>query len=163
MINFLKENDCLTDDEIIKLLLNKQKFSTKTSRLKSFPIELKFELFLTTLNEIKSTIITPEFVKINEKNSDSSFYKDILEFPKPGSFIINSFYRNLLYVYPKMLNLTSKSSNARNITIKIQLMDANKKESLFWIFGNSKNPNFVSSYSTAVSYHTKFLSFCLIF
>lgn len=128
-------------------------------RLKSFPIELKFELNLTTINEINKTstnILTPELIPINSPLINETFFKDLLEFPKPGLFQINSFYRNLLFIYPKFVNLTSKSAaNARNISIKIELMNANKKQSLFWIFGGPRQPNFISAYSTTVSYHTK--------
>ncbi|EFO23679.1 hypothetical protein LOAG_04806 [Loa loa] len=69
-----------------------------------------------------------------------------------------SLMRNLLYVYPRSVNLSSRSGPSRNIAIHVELMNAQEKP-VYAIFGKSSGPNITFSADTAVSYHNKTPSF----
>ena len=65
-------------------------------------------------------------------------------------------YRNLLYIYPKNVNFTNRQGSARNIAIKIQIMNNEDEYSaLPIIFGKSSCPEFSSEIFTSVNYHNK--------
>nr|CRZ23221.1 Bm4167 [Brugia malayi] len=70
-----------------------------------------------------------------------------------------SLMRNLLYVYPRSVNLSSRSGPSRNIAIHVELMNAQEKP-IYAIFGKSSGPNITFSADTAVSYHNKTPTFC---
>lgn len=48
--------------------------------------------------------------------------KEILELPVKEIYIPHYAYRNLLFVYPRDVNLTNRPGSARNITCKVQYM-----------------------------------------
>lgn len=64
------------------------------------------------------------------------------------------YYRNLLYIYPRSVNLSSRSGPSRNIAVHVELMNAQEKP-VYAIFGKSSGPNITFSADTAVSYHNK--------
>ena len=82
--------------------------------------------------------------------------KEILEFPSKEVFSPHYVYRNLLYICPKNLNFTNRQGSARNIAIKIQIMNnEDEYNALPIIFGKSSCPEFVSEVFTSVNYHNK--------
>uniref|UniRef100_A0A914CYV9 C2 DOCK-type domain-containing protein n=1 Tax=Acrobeloides nanus TaxID=290746 RepID=A0A914CYV9_9BILA len=152
---YKQETDKISDDELIKLLCEAKKSSSKFSRLKSIPVDFKIELSVANFDEIPAKL-SPELCRIQPfvREISDPLTKEVLEFPKPRSFSPNLFYRNLLFVYPKNVNMSGRSGNARNIAIKIELMNA-KMQALPVIFGKSSTRNVSTSTHTSVIYHNK--------
>uniref|UniRef100_A0A0K0FC09 LD20667p (inferred by orthology to a D. melanogaster protein) n=1 Tax=Strongyloides venezuelensis TaxID=75913 RepID=A0A0K0FC09_STRVS len=165
------ESDKLSDEEIIKCLLENKKNSNKISKLKT--IGVKFTIELTILpkdwNQLDETnaflinncissdlkkwknCIVPMFNNFSKQ----PMLREVLSFPFKGHYEVNDdkIMRNLLYIYPKFANFSNKSGNARNICIKVQLMDNN--ESPLKVFYNKNNSELVDYVYTSVSYHNK--------
>uniref|UniRef100_A0A7E4ZYH3 C2 DOCK-type domain-containing protein n=1 Tax=Panagrellus redivivus TaxID=6233 RepID=A0A7E4ZYH3_PANRE len=155
--SFYKQDaDRLSDEDLLKILAEARKSSSsKLGRLRSVPIDFKIELSLSKLSEIPAKLsselleITPFVREVGDPLS-----KDIAAFPRVKEFIVNSFYRNLIYVYPKSVNFASKSGNARNIAVKVELLDSNSAK-LKAIFGKSSTQNRLSKVYSSVLYHNK--------
>ncbi|VDO39454.1 unnamed protein product [Onchocerca flexuosa] len=69
-----------------------------------------------------------------------------------------SLMRNLLYIYPRSVNLSNRSGPSRNIAVRVELMNA-QENPVYAVFGKSSGPNITFSADTAVSYHNKIPSF----
>uniref|UniRef100_A0AC35U1K6 C2 DOCK-type domain-containing protein n=1 Tax=Rhabditophanes sp. KR3021 TaxID=114890 RepID=A0AC35U1K6_9BILA len=171
---FRAELDKLSDEEIIKMLFENRKNSAKLSKMKS--INSKFIIEITLLppdwNQLDETnaylinnCISSELKRwknsiamFNNYNSNP-ILREVLSFPAKGQYEVNDStnLRNLLFIYPKMANFSNKSGNARNISIRIELMDSHEKpcKALY-----SRNSNqLVDKIYTSVSYHTKYPQF----
>ncbi|XP_050527569.1 dedicator of cytokinesis protein 7 [Daktulosphaira vitifoliae] len=152
-------------------------------------IKLDISLFSTEDNSLEN-VFTSDLLPLASKNKHcnkelenektASIVRELLEFP----FIIHSIsnsnpttidittpnyvYRNLLFIYPKELNLTSRTGSARNITVKIQLMCGEQQpvDAMYAIFkgdggyieNNSKNC-FTNEAYTSITYHQRWPSF----
>ncbi|CAI9570023.1 unnamed protein product, partial [Staurois parvus] len=67
-----------------------------------------------------------------------------------------SLCRNLLYVYPRSLNLNSRQGSVRNIAVKVQFMAGeDPNQALPVIFGKSSCSEYYTEAYTAVVYHNK--------
>uniref|UniRef100_A0A0K0EPK7 C2 DOCK-type domain-containing protein n=1 Tax=Strongyloides stercoralis TaxID=6248 RepID=A0A0K0EPK7_STRER len=170
--SFLRsESDQLSDEEIIKCLYENKKNSNKISKLKT--IGVKFNIELTILpkdwNHLDETnaflinnCISSELKKwkncivpMFNNFSKHPMLREVLSFPFKGHYEVNDdkTMRNLLFIYPKLANFSNRSGNARNICIKVQLMDNN--ESPLKVFYNKNSNELVDYIYTSVSYHNK--------
>ncbi|CEF63950.1 LD20667p [Strongyloides ratti] len=165
------ESDKLSDEELIKCLLENKKNSNKTSKLKT--IGVKFCIELTILpkdwNHLDETnaflinnCISSELKKwkncivpMFNNFSKHPMLREVLSFPFKGHYEVNDdkTMRNLLFIYPKSANFSNRSGNARNICIKVQLMDNN--ETPLKVFYNKNSSELVDYVYTSVSYHNK--------
>uniref|UniRef100_A0A914Z118 C2 DOCK-type domain-containing protein n=1 Tax=Panagrolaimus superbus TaxID=310955 RepID=A0A914Z118_9BILA len=152
---YKQDSDRLTDDELIKILIEARKSNSKLGRLKAIPIELKLELSLMKLDEIPAKL-SAELIPMQPfvREISDPLTKDILPFAKAKDFTVNTFYRNLLYIHPKHVNFSARPGNARNICIRMQLMDSHSKP-LKVVFGKSSTSNFSDKSYTSVLYHNK--------
>lgn len=73
----------------------------------------------------------------------------------------NVTFRNLLFIYPKFVNLTSKAGNYRNISLKVELLNDKMEiiSAIYDKFGNT-NCKFTSKYYSIITYHSKFIICC---
>ncbi|CAG9532753.1 unnamed protein product [Cercopithifilaria johnstoni] len=141
---FRQEAERLTDEDLCKMLADCRKGGSKLAKLKTFPITFKMELSGGCGESLMS--------------NPMDIVKEIVEFPSKGIYAVNATYRNLLYIYPRSVNLSNRSGPSRNIAIRVELMNAQEKP-VYAVFGKSSGPNITFSADTAVSYHNKTPSF----
>ncbi|KAK5986025.1 DHR-1 domain-containing protein [Trichostrongylus colubriformis] len=100
--------------------------------------------------------LSPEMLRVApfSGGAGAELTKDIQEFPAKGFYMANTSYRNLLYIYPKSANLTNRPGTARNISIKVELMNAQEKP-LRVLYSRGAGTDMVSVARTAVIYHNK--------
>ncbi|EYC06394.1 hypothetical protein Y032_0076g1034 [Ancylostoma ceylanicum] len=149
---FRQEADRLSDDDLFKLLADARKPGGKLSRLKTFTADLALQLSGGTGEELLMRL-SPEMLRV-APFSGGELTKDIQEFPAKGLYMANTSYRNLLYIYPKSANLTNRPGTARNISIKIELMNSQEQPQPV-IFARGPGCEMVSVIRTAVVYHNK--------
>ncbi|KAM3718831.1 Dedicator of cytokinesis protein [Dirofilaria immitis] len=123
---FRQEAERLTDEDLCKMLADYRKGGSKLARPKTFPVTLKIEL--------------------------SSGYSQSLM--SKGIYTVNASYRNLLYIYPRSVNFSSRSGPSRNIAVRVELMNAQEKP-VYAVFGKSNGPSITFFADTTVSYHNK--------
>ena len=153
---YKQDPDKLTDEEFLKILSEaKKQNSSKISKLKGIPIDFKIEISFGKFDEIPAKI-SPELFPINPytREIQDPLTKDILQFQKQKDFFANFFYRNLIYVYPKSVNLSNRPGSGRNICVKMELLDSNQTP-LKSIFGKSSTSNISSKAYSTVLYHNK--------
>uniref|UniRef100_A0A915L4Y3 C2 DOCK-type domain-containing protein n=1 Tax=Romanomermis culicivorax TaxID=13658 RepID=A0A915L4Y3_ROMCU len=151
---FRQESDKLSDDDLYKYLNEIRKPASLAKKLKCIPGTLKFDI--SPYNEdLVENCVSPELLRLTPfREDDFNITKDVLEFPSKEIYAPNYGYRNLLYVYPKSVNFNSKPGSARNISVKVQLMQG-ASESLTAIFGKSSCRSKSDCYYTSVNYHNK--------
>ncbi|KAF2358297.1 DHR-1 domain [Trinorchestia longiramus] len=82
--------------------------------------------------------------------------KEVLEFPPTDVLVPHYNYRNLLYIYPKDLNFTNRPGSARNLAVKVQVMDGeDESAALCCVVGRSSCPELSTEAITSVTYHSK--------
>ncbi|KRY19445.1 Dedicator of cytokinesis protein 6, partial [Trichinella patagoniensis] len=152
--NFFKqEEDRLTDDDLAKYLCEIRKPSSAIKRLKCIGGVMKIDVS-PCLEDLENTL-SPELNPLEPYNATKPpAYKEILEFPLKQIFAPNLFYRNMLFIYPKSVNFSSRSGVARNIAIKVQLIRA-ADPPLMAFFGKSSCPEMQNYAFTIVNYHNK--------
>ncbi|KJH41274.1 dedicator of cytokinesis [Dictyocaulus viviparus] len=152
---YRQEADRLSDEDLYKLLGDARRPSGKLSRLKTFNANLSIQLSGGTADELQMRL-SPEMLRVAPftVGSDAELTKDIQEFPAKGFYMAHTSYRNLLYIYPKFANLTNRPGTARNISIKVELMNG-REQPLDVIFSKSAGSDMVSMERTTVVYHNK--------
>uniref|UniRef100_A0A914X6L0 Dedicator of cytokinesis protein 7 n=1 Tax=Plectus sambesii TaxID=2011161 RepID=A0A914X6L0_9BILA len=151
---FRQESDRLSEDDLFKFLAEARKPGSLMKRLKCVPINLKLEV--SGVVDDLPMRLTPELLRLHPfvPSEESPLTRELTEFPLREVYAVNCSYRNLLYVYPKMVNFSNRPGTARNIALRVQLLDG-KERPLPAIFGKSYCPNFSTAAYTAVSYHNK--------
>ncbi|VDO33129.1 unnamed protein product [Haemonchus placei] len=134
---FRQEADRLSDEDLYKLLADARRPGGGTGE------ELLMRL-------------SPEMLRVAPFSGGpgTELTKDIQEFPAKGFYMANTSYRNLLYIYPKSANLTNRPGTARNISIKVELMNA-QEQPLRVLYARGAGSEMVSLARTAVIYHNK--------
>ncbi|TKR95511.1 hypothetical protein L596_009672 [Steinernema carpocapsae] len=150
---FRHESDRLSDEDILKILNDARRQGSKFKSLRTFPAKWKVELSTTDDLLMK---YSPELLKVNPfvPGPPANAAKEVAEFPHDKLYAVNASYRNLLYIYPKIANFSNRAGAARNICIKVELMDA-QEVPLGCFFGKSSAPNFSTKALTVVNYHNK--------
>lgn len=159
--NFFKqESDRLRDEDLYKFLQDLKRPCSVLKKLKSISGSLKLDIS-PCLDELKANCLTPELEPLISYSDDKSkIIKEILEFPLREIYIPYYTYRNLMYIYPKELNFTSRTGSARNIAVKMELCFGEERQHILEvIFGKSSCPEFSSEVYAAVSYHNRCPSF----
>ncbi|CAJ0919907.1 unnamed protein product, partial [Mesorhabditis belari] len=149
------KSDRISDEELFRLLAEARKSGGKLGKLKTFPCVLTLEYRGQSAEDLL-TRLSPEMLRINPflGGQGAELTKDILEFPSKGQYAVNSGYRNLLYIYPKSVNLSGRPGTARNIAIKIELMNE-KEEPQRVFFNNAADIRMSTQVFTTVIYHNK--------
>ncbi|XP_063219662.1 dedicator of cytokinesis protein 7 [Bacillus rossius redtenbacheri] len=152
---FKQESDRLSDEDLYKFLQDLKRPCSVMKKLKCIPGTLKLDISPCP-DELKYCL-TPELSRLHPYPDDKGRpTKEILEFPLREVFLPHYTYRNLLYIYPKELNFSSRAGSARNIAVKVQLMCGEDETSaLPVIFGKSSCPEFTTEAYTTVSYHNR--------
>ncbi|ELU18915.1 hypothetical protein CAPTEDRAFT_161690 [Capitella teleta] len=152
---FKQESDKLSDDDLYKFLADLKKPGSVLKRLKYIPGSLKFDI--SPCPEDPKYTLTPELFRVDPYPDDKGRpSKECVEFPVHDIHKPHVTYRNLLYVYPKGLNFTNRQGSARNIAVKVQLMDGEEQQNaMHVIFGKSSCPEYKSECYTTVTYHSK--------
>ncbi|KAE9416845.1 hypothetical protein Angca_006569, partial [Angiostrongylus cantonensis] len=126
---FRQEAERLSDEDLYKLLADARRPGGKLSRLKTFTADLCIQL--------------------------SGLFSRLYQgFEFVYSYIILVCYRNLLYIYPKFANLSNRPGTARNISIKLELMNG-REQPLPVFFSRGTGSHMVSVERTTVVYHNK--------
>ncbi|CAB3399746.1 unnamed protein product [Caenorhabditis bovis] len=145
---FRQENDKLSEEDIYRLCSDVRRTNGKVSK-KMFNLDM--ELTVAGANKSKEYLNHGSTTTLN---SDSLIH-DAQEISKSRVSLYKS-YKNIMYVYPKNINLSNRTGNARNIMIKIELMDAkeNPQANIFekGAFGNN---DLKTSECTSVIYHNR--------
>ncbi|XP_061934172.1 dedicator of cytokinesis protein 7 isoform X2 [Apis cerana] len=151
---FKQESERLRDEDLYKLLVELRRPGSNLKRLKCLPGILKLDL--SPRPEELPRCLDPDLRRLVPYPDEKSRpVKEILEFP---SEVISPdlTYRNLLYIYPKEANFSSRTGSARNIAVRIQLMGGEQEaDALTAIFGRSSCPEMTHECFTSVSYHNK--------
>ncbi|CAD5210255.1 unnamed protein product [Bursaphelenchus okinawaensis] len=148
------ENEKVSDDDLLKTLAEAQKSGGRGMKFKSFPADLRLEITKKEASEC-SSIRSPELqVVVDDKSEDVEKAQAVLSFPKLQTFTVHSYYRNLLYVHPKFVNFSNRSGNARNITLKVELLDSDQRPQTVF-YGRSSGPKMLNKVYTSVNYHNK--------
>ncbi|XP_055333628.1 dedicator of cytokinesis protein 7-like isoform X2 [Paramacrobiotus metropolitanus] len=151
---FRHETDKLSEDDLLKMVADLRRPTSLTKKLKCIPGLLKLDISPCTEN-LPVGCLTPELVPLRPLGEEGARpVKEILEFPSHEVYSPNYAYRNLLYVYPKFVNFSSRPGSARNIAIKLQLLGAEDCP-LKVIYGRSSCPEFLSEVYSSVIYHNK--------
>uniref|UniRef100_A0A0K0CXK9 C2 DOCK-type domain-containing protein n=1 Tax=Angiostrongylus cantonensis TaxID=6313 RepID=A0A0K0CXK9_ANGCA len=157
---FRQEAERLSDEDLYKLLADARRPGGKLSRLKTFTADLCIQLSGGTTEELLMRL-SPEMLRVAPftVGPSAELTKDIQEFPAKGFYMANTSYRqdyfvNLLYIYPKFANLSNRPGTARNISIKLELMNG-REQPLPVFFSRGTGSHMVSVERTTVVYHNK--------
>ncbi|XP_018097532.1 dedicator of cytokinesis protein 6 isoform X3 [Xenopus laevis] len=154
--NFFKqEGDRLSDEDLYKFLADMRRPSTALRRLRPVTAQLKIDV--SPAPENPQFCLTPELRHVKPyPDPRVRPTKEVLEFPTREVFIPHTSYRNLLFVYPRSLNFSSRQGSVRNIAVKVQFMAGeDPNQALSVIFGKSSCSEFSSDAYTPVVYHNK--------
>lgn len=152
---FKQEGEKLKDEDLYKCLLELKRPNLILKKLKCIPAVLKLEISPAP-SEIKNCLTT-ELAKLYPYPDDKIRpVKEIVEFPVRELLIPNYTFRNLLFVSPKELNFSNRTGSARNLAVRVQLMDGEGElQALPNIYGKSSCPEMSQEAYTAVTYHSK--------
>ena len=150
---FIQDLDKLSDDDIATCLSEFKKDRGK--KFKSIDIELSLDIRPAMLPLMKC--LNPDLQIMNCPLAEAPTCKLILDFPVSPVAKPYSDYINLLYVYPKVLNLSSKTGTARNILMKVKLVQGSQHGPIVLtkIFGKSTEATLKDVAFCPVNYHSK--------
>ncbi|KAM4677332.1 dedicator of cytokinesis protein 6 isoform 2-T2 [Discoglossus pictus] len=154
--NFFKqEGDRLSDDDLYKFLADMRRPSSALRRLRPVTAQLKIDV--SPAPENPQFCLSPELRHVKPyPDPRVRPTKEVLEFSPREVYAPHTSYRNLLFVYPRSLNFSSRQGSMRNITVKIQYMAGEDPNQVMpVIFGKSSCSEFSSEGNTAVVYHNK--------
>ncbi|XP_073443619.1 dedicator of cytokinesis protein 6 isoform X7 [Dendrobates tinctorius] len=154
--NFFKqEGDRLSDEDLYKFLADMKRPTSVLRRLRPVTAQLKIDV--SPAPETPQFCLSPELRHVKPyPDPRVRPTKEILEITPRDVYSPYTSYRNLLYVYPKCLNFSSRQGSVRNIAIKVQFMAGeDPNQALPVIFGRSSCNEFYSESYTAVVYHNK--------
>ncbi|ULT83041.1 hypothetical protein L3Y34_012341 [Caenorhabditis briggsae] len=142
-----QEADKYSEEDIYRICTEVRKAHGKINK-KMFSFEL--ELTLAGSNKSKECQSHGSNLTLSSEN----MIHEAIEIPKYKS-TLNKSYKNVLFVYPKHINLTARAGNARNIMIKIELMDAKEipQEAVFEKGANRLS--LLKNAKTTVIYHNR--------
>lgn len=152
---FKQDAEKMKDDDLYKFLPELKRPGTVIKKYKCIPGTLKLDI-APCPEDIKYAL-TPELAKVDPYPADKARpIKEVLEFPSMAIYTPHYIYRNLLFISPKELNLSARAGSARNIAVRIQIMEGERQtDAIRAIFAKSSCPEFASEAYTAVNYHNK--------
>uniref|UniRef100_A0A3Q3WTZ9 Uncharacterized protein n=1 Tax=Mola mola TaxID=94237 RepID=A0A3Q3WTZ9_MOLML len=154
--NFFKqEGDRLSDEDLYKFLADMRRPSSVLRRLRPVTAQLKIDI--SPAPDSPHYCLSPELLHVLPyPDQRVRPTKEVLEFPARHVYTPHTTYRNLLYVYPKSLNFSSRQGSVRNIAVKVQFMAAeDPSQALPVIFGKSSCAEFMNEAYTPIIYHNK--------
>ncbi|KAM4039640.1 dedicator of cytokinesis protein 6 isoform 7-T7 [Anomaloglossus baeobatrachus] len=154
--NFFKqEGDRLSDEDLYKFLADMKRPTSVLRRLRPVTAQLKIDV--SPAPENPQFCLSPELRHVKPyPDPRVRPTKEILEITPRDVYSPYTSYRNLLYVYPKCLNFSSRQGSVRNIAVKVQFMAGeDPNQALPVIFGRSSCNEFYNESYTAVVYHNK--------
>ncbi|XP_072255666.1 dedicator of cytokinesis protein 6 isoform X5 [Pyxicephalus adspersus] len=154
--NFFKqEGDRLSDEDLYKFLADMKRPSTALRRLRPVTAQLKIDV--SPAPEMPQFCLSPELRHVKPyPDPRVRPTKEVLEFPPKDVYSPYTSYRNLLFVYPRSLNFSSRQGSVRNIAVKVQFMAGeDPNQALPVIFGKSSCSEYYSEAYTSVVYHNK--------
>uniref|UniRef100_A0A3Q3R0N4 Dedicator of cytokinesis 6 n=1 Tax=Monopterus albus TaxID=43700 RepID=A0A3Q3R0N4_MONAL len=120
--NFFKqEGDRMSDEDLYKFLADMRRPSSVLRRLRPVTAQLKIDI--SPAPDSPHYCLSPELLHAKPyPDLRVRPTKEVLEFPARYVYTPHTTYRNLLYVYPKSLNFSSRQGSVRNIAVKVQFM-----------------------------------------
>nr|CAB3239426.1 dedicator of cytokinesis protein 7 [Phallusia mammillata] len=152
---FKQEGERLKDEDLYKFLIDLKRPSNILKRLKCIPGKMKIDVSPAPANF--PYCITPDLYRVKPyPDQRGRPTREVQEFPAREVTIPNTTYRNLLYIYPQTVNFTNRPNHARNIAVKVELLESEDPTScLPCIYGKSNAPEYSNSSYTAITYHNK--------
>uniref|UniRef100_A0A8R1I0C6 C2 DOCK-type domain-containing protein n=1 Tax=Caenorhabditis japonica TaxID=281687 RepID=A0A8R1I0C6_CAEJA len=144
---FRLEGDKTSEEDIYRICNEARKNHGKINK-KTFNFEL--ELTVAGSNKSKECQSHGSNLTLNSAN----LIHEAMEIPMYKSFL-NKSYKNLLFVYPKHINLSNRTGNARNIMLKIELMDASETPQEVVFENGSSKSRLLKCAKTTVIYHNR--------
>ncbi|XP_072532651.1 dedicator of cytokinesis protein 7 isoform X4 [Salminus brasiliensis] len=154
--NFFKqEGDRLSDEDLYKFLADMRRPSSVLRRLRPVTAQLKIDI--SPAPEAPHYCLSPELLHVKPyPDLRVRPTKEVLEFPARYVYTPHTTYRNLLYIYPQILNFSSRQGSVRNIAVKVQFMAGeDPSQAMPVIFGKSSCAEFFKEAYTPVIYHDK--------
>ncbi|XP_056870057.1 dedicator of cytokinesis protein 7-like isoform X1 [Takifugu flavidus] len=154
--NFFKqEGDRLSDEDLYKFLADMRRPSSVLRRLR--PVTAKLKIDISPAPDSPQYCLSPELLHVKPyPDPRVRPTKEVLEFPARYVYTPHTAYRNLLYVYPKSLNFSSRQGSVRNIAVKVQFMAGeDPSQALPVIFGKSSCAEFTNEAYSPIIYHNK--------
>uniref|UniRef100_A0A8C2VY18 Dedicator of cytokinesis 6 n=1 Tax=Chinchilla lanigera TaxID=34839 RepID=A0A8C2VY18_CHILA len=154
--NFFKqEAERLSEEDLFKFLADMRRPSSLLRRLRPVTAQLKIDI--SPAPENPHFCLSPELLHIKPyPDPRGRPTKEILEFPAREVYAPHTCYRNLLYVYPRSLNFSSRQGSVRNLAVRLQYMAGEDPgQALPVIFGKSSCGEFTREAFTPVVYHNK--------
>ncbi|CAG12198.1 unnamed protein product [Tetraodon nigroviridis] len=154
--NFFKqEGDRLSDEDLYKFLADMRRPSSVLRRLRPVTAQLKIDI--SPAPDLPHYCLSPELLHVKPyPDPRVRPTKEVLEFPARDVYTPHTTYRNLLYVYPKSLNFSSRQGSVRNIAVKVQFMAGeDPSQALPVIFGKSSCAEFTNETYSPIIYHNK--------
>ncbi|XP_060799164.1 dedicator of cytokinesis protein 7-like [Neoarius graeffei] len=154
--NFFKqEGDRLSDEDLYKFLADMRRPSSVLRRLRPVTAQLKIDI--SPAPDVPHYCLSPELLHVKPyPDVRVRPTKEVLEFPARYVYTPHTTYRNMLYVYPKSLNFSSRQGSVRNIAVKVQFMAGeDPSQAMPVIFGKSSCAEFCKEAYTPVIYHNK--------
>ncbi|CCD71357.1 C2 DOCK-type domain-containing protein [Caenorhabditis elegans] len=142
-----QEGDKTSDEDIYRICSEMRRTNGKVHK-KMFNFEL--ELTLAGSNKSKEYQSHGSNLTLNSER----VIHEAMEIPIYQASL-NKSYKNVIFVYPKHINLSNRTGNARNIMIKIELMDANETAQEVVFENGSTRMSFLTSAKTSVIYHNR--------
>ncbi|KAF1748268.1 hypothetical protein GCK72_024735 [Caenorhabditis remanei] len=142
-----QEGDKTSEDDIYRLCSEVRKAHGKINK-KMFNFEL--ELTLAGSNKSKECQSHGSNLTLSSEN----MIHEAMEIPKYKS-TLNKSYKNVIFVYPKHINLSNRTGNARNIMIKVELMDASEVPQDAVFEKGANRQSLLKSAKTTVIYHNR--------
>ncbi|GMS84225.1 hypothetical protein PENTCL1PPCAC_6400 [Pristionchus entomophagus] len=158
--NFIKvESDKVSDEELVKIAIEQRKYGGKNK--KNFPVEITLKIWGDNGDEVDGRITgegrmvgNANETTLNSPSHEINLTQEVDQLPHNGHYAVNLSYRNTMLLYPRWVNMSGRSGTARNICVKIQLMNSREEPQMVFFDRSTKRPTATFS-RTNVFYHNK--------
>ncbi|PAV58058.1 hypothetical protein WR25_24617 [Diploscapter pachys] len=149
---FRADADKMTEEEYFKIFAEIRR-GHKSSRHKTFPIGLTIQFSGSSCEDIPNCF-NPELRPLGAFEQGVPATRIIQEFYPENHYAVNMSYSNSLFIYPKCVNMSSRTGTARNICVRVELMNRDEKP-MHAVFPKFAAEGLKSAAHTSVVYHNK--------
>ncbi|GMT14434.1 hypothetical protein PFISCL1PPCAC_5731, partial [Pristionchus fissidentatus] len=160
--NFIKvESEKVSDEELVKIAIEQRRNGGKNK--KSFPVEISLKIWGDNADEVEGRVngegrimgnATETTIGSPSSNEMMMTTQEVDQLPPTAQYAVNLSYRNTMLLYPRLVNMSGRSGTARNICVKIELMNSKEEPQMVFFDRSTKRPT--STFArTSVLYHNK--------
>ncbi|KAF8364379.1 hypothetical protein PRIPAC_91302 [Pristionchus pacificus] len=158
--NFIKvESDKVSDEELVKIAIEQRRNGGKNK--KNFPVEISLKIWGDNGDEVDGRITgegrmvgSVNDTTMNSSTQEITLTQEVDQLPHCGQYNVNLVYRNTMLLYPRWVNMSGRSGTARNICVKIELMNSREEPQMVFFDRFTKRPTATFA-RTTVLYHSK--------